>query len=672
MRNSTPHPNPLLGKERGLSIKIAVALGLLAILAAPVHAQSSTPPGNDRESSDENELLMMDNPVVITAAQTKQRISDSPVAVSVITEDDIRKSGLTNVPDLLRSIPGVDVVQQNSGQANIAIRGLNAPFNPGVLVMVDGHSIYQDSFGGTFWPQEPLLISQIKQIEVVRGPGSVLYGANAFEGVINIITKTPAEMAKDGAVSTFDAVGDEHSQVEETSVTGSTGKNGSGLAYTIGAGNHGTNGTGQLESGQVRDSYSVPIFTFRGIQPVKDGSLDVAAAYGYGKTDLATPFTEYMDDIARTGRLTVDYTDDRSHVTVSGRSSATGFSAPNGSVDEETETNELTIQQQRDPSHRHEDILGASFRDLSVKSTLMGDISKSETLAALYGQDEFETSSNTHLFTGVRVDHNSIYGTDVTPRVSLVRHVDQQQTVRLSYSSAFEDPTMFDSYFNVTLPVAGLPLHFIGNTDTTPEKTNSVELGYRHDLPAGYIEATAFHNTITDLISTVVGGYVQPPGYPFPIPTTSSTANVGSATEDGVELDSRFVIFKRVNARINYAYLNALKDDSRAELSPRNHVNASLDTTVFRRVSAYLAMHYVDSDFVESYTPTRENIPSYVDFDAKVGYKFGGKDKPWELAVAATNVFNVPHQEVPQVLIDGQPSTAAIPRQTWLELSGGF
>jgi len=657
---------------RRLTNVVAASTLLLMIATASTLGQTTSTVDTSRESSDENELLMMGNPVVITAAQTLQRVSDSPVAVSVITEEDIRKSGLLSVPDLLRSIPGVDVVENNRGQQNIAIRGFNASFAPSLLVMIDGHSIYQDSFGGVFWSQEPLLISQIKQIEVVRGPGSVLYGANAFGGVVNIITKTPAEMSKDGKTSLLAAYGDEHSSVLETSVTGSTRPEGRGLAYTVGAGFHGTRGIGDLQPGKIRDSVWTPMFTFRGIQPVRNGHVDIAGSTDYGKFDNTTPFTEYVDATSRTNRLSAEYTDDRSHITVGGRSYATAVTEPDNSVSEETSANEFTIQQQRVPSHRHHVIIGGSYRAVTVKSTLMGGASKSDTLAAIYAQDEFEMSKKTHLFTGVRVDDHSIYGVNISPRVSMVHHVDRQQTVRLSYSSAFEDPTLFSSYYNVTLPIAGLPLHLTGNTNIDPQEVHSFEMAYRRDISGGYVEASVFHNSITKLLTSTPGGFVQPPGFPFPIPTTATEVNQGSATADGFEIDSRFKLGNRVDARVNYSYLNTLKDGSRVELSPRNHVNASLDSSLTKRLSGYLAMHFVDSDFGQSFTPTRVNISSYIDFDAKLGYKIGSSSKPWEVAVAATNLFNQPHIEMPNVPVNGQPTSAAIPRRAWLEVSGGW
>jgi len=642
------------------------------MLAGPGIGQNVQATGTDRYSSDENELLMMGNPLIITASQTKQRVSDSPMAISVITEDDIRKSGYTSVTDLLRSIPGVDVMEGNRSQVNVVIRGFNFPFAASLLVMVDGHSIYQDSFGGTFWTQEPLLMSQIKQIEVVRGPGSVLYGANAFGGVINIITKTPAEMAKDGKIALLAAHGEENSTVTEGSYTGSVGKAGHEFAYTVGGGFHGTDGIGELKSGAVRDSYSMPIFTFRGTQALHKGSLNVAVATAQGKIDVTTPYTNYVDAASRTNRFVADYKDDAHHLTISGRVYGTAVTQTDDNVVEETNTQEFTIQQQQDPSPRHEIIYGASYRGVRVKSTDMGGATKSDHIAAIFAQDQYEVAHNTHLFTGIRVDNHSIYGTDVSPRVSLVRHLDDHQTLRLSYSSAFQDPTLFDTYFNVTLPFSGLPIHVLGDTSLKPEKINGVELGYRRDLPKGYVEASLFHDTITDLLGDILGGFVQPPGFPFPIPTTATTTNNASAIAQGFELDGRLALNARTNLRANYSYLDTQMNRHQAEFSPRNHVNVSVDSQLTRRINGYVGMRYVDSNVERTFTAAPVTIGSYVDFDGKLGYKLADKNHPWEIAVTATNLFNVPHMEMPNVPVNGQPTAAAIPRRVWLQLSGNW
>ena len=116
---------------------------------------------------------------------------DAPSSVAVITEQDIRLSGITKIPELLRRVAGADVIMESGAQHDISMRGLNQRLANKVLVLVDGRSVYVDWFGGTFWETLSIDVDQIERIEVVKGPGSALYGADAVAGVINIITKAP-------------------------------------------------------------------------------------------------------------------------------------------------------------------------------------------------------------------------------------------------------------------------------------------------------------------------------------------------------------------------------------------------------------------------------------------------------------------------------------------------
>jgi outer membrane receptor for ferrienterochelin and colicin len=128
---------------------------------------------------------------VVTASKAEQSPLDSPSSTFVITEQDIRLSGITTVPELMQRVPGIDSAQLTATDHNLSIRGFNGRLSNKLLVLVDGRSVYLDFLGTTFWDMLSINVEDIARIEVVRGPGSALYGADAFTGVVNIITKAP-------------------------------------------------------------------------------------------------------------------------------------------------------------------------------------------------------------------------------------------------------------------------------------------------------------------------------------------------------------------------------------------------------------------------------------------------------------------------------------------------
>ncbi len=136
---------------------------------------------------------LMDVQVVVTASRRAQKITTVPYAISVITAEDIRRSGARSIPDALRLVPGVDVADLSFGNAAVSPRGFHGFLANQVLVLVDGRQIFDSLFGGTLWGAWPFQLEDIARIEVIRGPGGVTWGANAVNGVINIITKDPAD-----------------------------------------------------------------------------------------------------------------------------------------------------------------------------------------------------------------------------------------------------------------------------------------------------------------------------------------------------------------------------------------------------------------------------------------------------------------------------------------------
>jgi len=160
---------------------------LLAALAGPVWPQQRQPDLTDRSLED----LM--NIAVTSVSKKEQKLSQVAGAIFVITQEDIRRSGATNIPDLLRMVPGLEVAQINSNTWAISARGFNLQFANKLLVLIDGRAVYTPLFGGVYWDTQGVPLEDIERIEVIRGPGGTVWGANAVNGVINIITKKAAD-----------------------------------------------------------------------------------------------------------------------------------------------------------------------------------------------------------------------------------------------------------------------------------------------------------------------------------------------------------------------------------------------------------------------------------------------------------------------------------------------
>jgi len=161
---------------------------LLVVCFAPAGRAAQQP--RDLTEISLEELMNIE---VVSVSRKQQRLSEVPAAVYVITQEDIRRSGATSIPEVLRMAPGVQVARIDSSLWAITARGFNGRFANKLLVLMDGRSVYSPVFSGVYWEVQDTLLEDIDRIEVIRGPGATMWGANAVNGVINIITKAAAQ-----------------------------------------------------------------------------------------------------------------------------------------------------------------------------------------------------------------------------------------------------------------------------------------------------------------------------------------------------------------------------------------------------------------------------------------------------------------------------------------------
>ena len=172
-----------------------LAIHACAMWLAAIHCPAASAAGANQtsQSSDDLENFTLEQLVNVQVTSVSKKETDlfaAPAAIYVITQEDIRRSGMTSIPELLRMVPGLDVAQIDANHWAISSRGFNDQYANKLLVLMDGRSVYTPVSAGVFWNVRNTPLADIDRIEVIRGPGATLWGANAVNGVINIITKS--------------------------------------------------------------------------------------------------------------------------------------------------------------------------------------------------------------------------------------------------------------------------------------------------------------------------------------------------------------------------------------------------------------------------------------------------------------------------------------------------
>lgn len=168
------------------SVQVCLRLFLLLMVTGTVFASQGTPLKQDITDIPLEELM---NIKVSTVSRKTQKLSDTPAAVFVISQEDIRRSSANSIPELLRMAPGLSVARIDANKWSVTSRGFSGRFADDLLVMIDGRTVYSPLFAGTFWETLDLPLEDIERIEVIRGPSGTIWGANAANGAIHIITK---------------------------------------------------------------------------------------------------------------------------------------------------------------------------------------------------------------------------------------------------------------------------------------------------------------------------------------------------------------------------------------------------------------------------------------------------------------------------------------------------
>ena len=500
--------------------------------------------------------LIKEEESVSIAMRQQQPISQAPSEVYVITAEDIRKSGAVDIPTLLRRIPGMEVMQVNGADFNVSVRGDNQLQANKLLVMVDGRSIYIDAGGTVFWKLFPVTLPEIKRIEVLKGPASAIYGFNAFDGIINIITKSPEEMKGTtlqfggGNFGTIAAAAIQAGKVDKFGYRLSIGTNQNSdwtnhnsLAFRDYLFNVQTeyNLTEESKfslSGGLVDSnrfnYSVSQDTVSSHQP---GQGYAHLVYEQRNFYIRGFWNRFADsEILAFNPLLAPF------LTISGQNGSPNLSTT-------AETYNLEAQHTLEITSALRFIYGANYRYNTLSGNLVTSNS-SENRLGFYGHANWNTTKALTLVAGLRYDLDTFIHPTVSPRVALIYNLAANHTLRVSGSVAYRPPTLSEKNLELQVvtnpPLPPSTTSVVGGTNLGPEEIISYEAEYQgwylqHRLRT---RAAVFYNHLSDLISTRNES-----------PTVATSGNdPGDADIYGGEVGLEFLATTWLSGFVNYAY----------------------------------------------------------------------------------------------------------------------
>ena len=491
-------------------MKAAFAISLLflfrsiSILADPIVSANTI----NLEQMDIEDLMKVE---VTTSGRKAQQNFSVPAAITVITQEDIRRSGANSIPEALRGVPGVDVARINANQWAVSIRGFNGRFADKLLVMINGRSIYSNYFSGVFWEEQDVLLPDVERIEVIRGPGGTLWGANAVNGIINIITKSSSD-TKGDLVQV--SAGNEQSGTYGFRHGGGIGKKGSfriwGSFTGIGAsvtpaGDSAHDGWSSLRGGFRSDwkSGEEESFTLEGNlfhNRVEEMLPIISLTPPELKiSDKTSPMKGY--DLQ--GRWTKHFAN---QAEISIQAFVDSNSMTNFLADLKSNTFDLDVQHRFAVQGQHFVMLGVGYRHIHNRLDANADYysippSADYNLFNSFIQDEILLKKNVKLTVGSKFEHNSFTGFEWQPSVRIACTPDQKHTLWAAFTRSLRTVAQADTNshanFGVGLAPDGTTLLYTsnGNPNLQAQVVQSYELGYRMETSSQLMaDFTAFYN----------------------------------------------------------------------------------------------------------------------------------------------------------------------------------
>jgi len=628
----------------------ALALGLLA----PGHPARA-------QGLDEQSLQALQNLSIAQLGQIKvtsvmkspESLSDAPAAIYVITHDEIIDSGATTIPEILRLAPNLEVVQIDATDYAISARGFNVGDNASLsnklLVLVDGRSVYSPMFGGVYWDMVDIPPEDIERIEVISGPGGTLWGSNAVNGVINIITSSSSQTQ--GGLASL-GVGN----FERDFGLQYGGRLGPDLTYRVNGAFENFNAYPEPGGKSAEDSWSRPDGGFRldwtpgddSVSLQGDNLTDTEEPNGFdSETDLAASWHHQLGGGASVQLLA--YVDDTSRTTNGG-----GPAFRLLTYDVEAQNN-FTLAGWNDI------VWGAGDRAYRYvfENTALALIPSSQTLnlGDVFGQDTIALSPALKLTLGVKLEEEPYTGAQLMPNARLAWKVSDDALLWGAVSRAVRSPTPVDTNINEFVG----PVDFLaGSNGFRPETLTAYELGTRMQVTQDASFSVSGYYDVYDHLRTIDPG-ITPSGLPLLF------GNLMTGNVYGIELWGDFQVtqwwrlspgfdalhenFRFLPGSLTGVGLAFTADDPGQQASLNSVMNLGHGVTW-------------DADLREVARLPHPAVPGYAELDTSLGWAV---NETWRVSLTADNLLHAQHEEF---LEDGE--STEVPRSVFAQVRMRF
>lgn len=606
---------------------------------------------------------------VSSVSRKQELLKNAGAAVFVISAEDIRRSGVSSIPEALRMAPGVNVARINSNQWAISARGFNGRFANKLLVQIDGRTVYTPSFSGVYWDVQDLVLEDIDQIEVIRGPGATLWGSNAVNGVVNIITK----QAIDTQGGLLVAAG------------GTLDKSIGSLRYggAIGSQAYGRGYVKYHKTGQMQDNLTGA--------PAGDGWDSLRGGFRVDMESSARNAFTIQGDIyknkanqfvAQLAQPTPPYVG-----SVADAVKASGLNALVRWEHKASEENKATLQAYFDRAKRDEVFLGQYYDTVDVdfqhafslnesqqviwglgyrsikekiRNSFAASVVAPNSRSNVYSgfiQDNIELGSDAlHLILGSKFEHNDYTGWEVQPNARMTWSVDDSHTIWAAASRAVHTPSRVDTYGRAVagvipaippfIPVA-TPVYGLGSTNLKAESLIAYEVGYRTQPNESLnVDVALFYNTYDNLRSFE------------PVPGTANVRidNKIKGYGYGAELATDWQAQDWWQIRLAYSFLT-IKLHTKAgstdttsittgeSSSPKQQVSLRSSMTLLSNVELDVWGRYnspLKHRNAGALVPGTQAPAAYTELDIKLGWK---PRENIELAITGQNLLHARHME---------------------------